>query len=71
MKKLALLLFAITLLAALTGCSSTTGSKILTCDGCGTKVTVEKDSNMEEDWIIYCDSCNEELFGDHSILGNG
>ena len=28
------------------------------------EVVVKEDSNMEEDWAIYCAECNEKLFGD-------
>ena len=45
-------------------------TKILHCDHCGTEIKVSESSNMEEDWIIYCETCNEELFGDDPLLGN-
>lgn len=62
---ISLLLLALSLLS-LSGCAA----RELTCDGCGRKVTVNADSNMEEDWIIYCGDCNEELFGDDPLLGD-
>lgn len=37
--------------------------RIVHCDYCGDEVLIDADSNMEEDWIIYCGPCNEELFG--------
>ena len=64
-RTISLLLLALSLLL-LAGCAT----KELTCDGCGRKVTVNADSNMNEDWIIYCEDCNEELFGDDPILGS-
>lgn len=51
---------------AVVGCGE---KKTLHCDCCGSEVVVDGDSNMEEDWIIYCETCNEELFGDDPILG--
>lgn len=68
MKKLLCLLTAVCLLFTLTACGKT---KILHCDSCGKEVTVKESSDMQEDWIIYCEKCNEELFGDDPVLGNG
>ena len=68
MKKSALLFLLAALVIALGGCGKT---KVLHCDYCNAEVTVKESSNMEEDWIIYCAPCNEELFGDHPLLGNG
>ncbi|MBQ1281098.1 MAG: hypothetical protein IIY16_02500 [Oscillospiraceae bacterium] len=66
MKRIAvILLVLIMLLSLLAGCGKT---KILHCDHCGEEVEVEADSNMEEDWIVYCGKCNEELFGDDPLL---
>ncbi len=48
----------------LCGCKT----KTLHCDHCGEEVTVNESSNMEEDWIVYCETCNEELFGDDPLL---
>ena len=65
---IAVVLIWIIVLTALSACGKT---KILHCDHCGTEVKVKESSNMEEDWIIYCETCNEELFGDDPILGTG
>lgn len=65
-KVLFLLLTATLLLATMVGCGKT---KTLHCDHCKKEVTVEEDSNMEEGWLIYCEECNEELFGDDPLLG--
>lgn len=56
---LALTLIALMLLS-LTACGE---KRIVHCDHCGSEILIEADSNMEEDWIIYCGPCNEELFG--------
>ena len=69
MKKAIVLTLAVLLaLGSLTACDPT---KILHCDHCGKEVSVKLSSNMEEDWIIYCAQCNEELFADDPLLGNG
>ena len=67
MKKIIAVVLAMLLcLLFLTGCVAT---KELTCDHCGKTVKVPEDSNLEEDWIIYCKKCNNELFGDDPLLG--
>ena len=43
-------------------------TKALTCDGCGTEVRVEESSNMEEDWIIYCEECNNTFFANDPVF---
>lgn len=67
MKKFLGVLLLACLFLTLGGCMKT---KILHCDHCGTEIKVSESSNMEEDWIIYCETCNEELFGDDPLLGN-
>ena len=42
--------------------------KILHCDACGEEVKVKASSNMEEDWLIYCEKCNEEFFANDPIF---
>lgn len=65
MKKLLLLTAALALGALCLGCG---GTKTLHCDHCGEEVRVEADSNMEEDWIIYCGPCNTLLFGEEGLI---
>lgn len=65
MKKLVCLLAVAALLLTAAACGAT---KTLHCDGCGVEVTVEADSNMEEDWIIYCAACNKALFGEEGLV---
>lgn len=67
MKKVLCLILSLCLVFALTGCIKT---RTLHCDNCGEEVVVRENSNMDEEWIIYCKECNEELFGDDPILGN-
>lgn len=35
--------------------------KIVHCDRCNAEIKVEADSNVTEDWTIYCDDCDKEL----------
>ena len=65
MKKFILLLSVLAMLLTAAACGAT---KTLHCDGCGVEVTVEESSNMEEDWILYCRDCHEELFGEEGLV---
>lgn len=68
MKKFIGIIFVVVcVFLVMTGCGKT---KTLHCDNCNKEVEVKEKSNMTEDWIIYCETCNEELFGDDPILGN-
>ena len=65
MKKLLCLLMAVLMLAALlAGCGE---KKTLHCDRCGKELKVNADSNMEEDWIIYCSDCEKALGLDNVV----
>ena len=65
MKKLLCILLVVCLIFVMVGCGKT---KTLHCDSCGKEVHVKEKSNMEEDWIIYCEECNEEIFSDDPII---
>ena len=65
------IIFTLVLTAVLTLLTACGPAKVLHCDHCGNEVKVSQSSNMEEDWIIYCKTCNEELFGDDPLLGTG
>lgn len=60
-KKFVLLSLVLAMLFAFGGCGE---KKILKCDNCGNDVSADADSNVEDDWIIYCAECEEELFSD-------
>ena len=64
MKKILCVLIMISLIFAVVGCAT----KTLTCDHCGKEVKVKESSNMDDSWIIYCDKCNEQLFGNDPLL---
>ncbi|MBQ3231020.1 MAG: hypothetical protein IJB49_08405 [Clostridia bacterium] len=65
MKRLILVILIAFLALGLLACGE---KKTLHCDHCGAGVEVDADSNMEESWIIYCEACNEKLFGDNSLF---
>ena len=67
MKKVLCFLAAASLLFALGGCAKT---KTLHCDKCNEEIVVKENSDMNEDWGIYCEDCHEELFGNDPVLGN-
>ena len=58
MKKV--LCLALVIVMFLTGC----GLRTLTCDGCGKAITVREKSNVTEDWIVFCSTCEKELLKD-------
>lgn len=66
LKKILMMLCVAALILSMVACGA---SKTLHCDSCGKEVRVRESSNMEEDWILYCEECNESLFGDDPILG--
>lgn len=68
MKKLLCILMVISFMFVMVGCGAT---KTLHCDKCGKEIQVKESSNMEENWIIYCSECNEEIFGDNPVVSEG
>ena len=40
-------------------CSCEKDTRTLSCDGCGKLVEVEADSNMTDEWILFCEECGE------------
>ena len=66
MKKriLALIPVVLTLIALLTGC----GTKLVHCDHCGGEIELPKNDKIEEDWIVFCKTCEEELFGENPVV---
>lgn len=57
MKRVAMLAVCIGIMTVFCGC----GTKVLHCDNCGKEIKVSKDSNMDEDWIIFCSECEKDL----------
>lgn len=56
-KTIVLALMMLLALSSLSACKGET--KTLTCDGCGKLVEVEADSNMTDEWILFCEECGE------------
>lgn len=67
-KAISLMLLLVVMGSFFVGCGE---KKTLHCDRCGGEILVPVDNQMEEDWIIYCETCNEELFGDDPVLNPG
>ena len=41
------------------GMASCCAKKELIFDGCGKKVEVAANSNMTDEWVLFCDECGE------------
>ena len=59
MKRLIAVLLLVLTLLSLTACGGET--RTVHCDRCGKEVQVSADSNITEDWIIFCKDCAEEI----------
>ena len=60
------ILFCLALALLLPGCGKET--RTITCDGCGTEITLDADSNITDDWIVFCKTCEEEKFGGTGVV---
>jgi DNA replicative helicase MCM subunit Mcm2 (Cdc46/Mcm family) len=58
MKKLIVALLLVLSLAMLAGCGKT---RIVHCDRCGKEITVPENSNVTEEWILFCEDCEKEV----------
>lgn len=63
-KKMLCLLLVLVWILTLAACSS----KTVTCDGCGTEIQLPADSNITDEWIVYCKTCELELFGEDGVV---
>ena len=63
MKKTIIAILLRLLLICAAGCKT----NIVHCDSCGTEIRT-KDSKITEEWILYCNECNEELFEGDPLL---
>lgn len=66
-KKIALIFGVVLSLLMLAACGGTSGGgaeKLVHCDNCTTELSIDEDSSMNDEWIIYCEPCSEELFSD-------
>ncbi len=67
MKKVLCFLAAACFLFSMAGCTKT---KTLHCDKCNKEISVKEESDMNDDWGIYCKDCHEEIFNDNPIFDN-
>lgn len=67
-KRILSLLLLAALLLTLAACGET---RTVHCDHCGADIELASDSNIEEDWIVFCKTCEEELFGDNPVVSPG
>lgn len=61
MRKLISLLLAVLMMLGLLGCGAKRETRIVHCDKCGAPVEVDMDSNVTEDWILFCRDCGEPV----------
>ena len=64
-RKIGMLLAVLALLVLTAGCG---GTKIVHCDHCGGEIELAAGDKIEEDWIVFCKTCEEELFGDNPVV---
>ena len=60
------ILFCLALALLLSGCGKET--RTITCDGCGAEIAVDADSNITDEWIVFCKTCEEEKFGGTGVV---
>ena len=67
-KRIFALILAALLLLSLAACGKT---KTVHCDHCGEEIAIDVNSNMTEDWIIFCKTCEKDLFADNPVVDPG
>lgn len=63
-KKMMCLLLVLVWILTLVGC----GKEVVICDGCGNEIQVQSSANITNEWIVYCRSCELELFGEDGVI---
>ncbi len=63
-KRMICLLLILVCILSLVGCAT----KPVTCDHCGKEVQVQSNSKVTNDWIVYCRTCELELFGEDGVI---
>ena len=43
-------------------------SKTVTCDHCGGEIKLSSGSDITDEWIVYCETCEVELFGEDGLI---
>lgn len=58
------IIFLLLPILCIAGCKA----KTVHCDNCGRELKIKESSNVTEEWVLYCDECNEELFDGDPLL---
>ena len=64
-RKLLCLFLVVVMLLTLVACGQ---KRTVICDGCGTEITVKDNSNITDEWIVFCEKCELELFGEDGVV---
>ena len=64
-KYITMVIILLCMIVLLAGCGE---KKTVTCDGCGKVVEVEAGSKMDDSWIVYCDTCYTEFYGEDGLV---
>lgn len=64
-RRTALMLGVLMILCLFAGCR---GTKTVHCDHCGDEIVLSATDKIEEDWIVFCKTCEEELFGENPVV---
>lgn len=65
-KRIIITVIAASLVFVLASC----GAKTVKCDHCKEDIKVSADSNITDDWIMYCKDCNESLKIEEEIINS-
>lgn len=57
-KKILGILLVLAMILTFVGCGE---KKIVHCDSCGAEIEVEADSDVNEDWTLFCSECESKL----------
>lgn len=58
MRRFIAMILVLVMLLMLTACGKT---RTVTCDRCGAEIQVAADSNITDDWILFCEDCEAEI----------
>lgn len=64
-KRMICLLLVLVWILTLAGCGK---AKTVTCDHCGAEIELTPGSNITDEWIVYCRTCEVELFGEDGVV---
>ena len=59
------MILALLAIFLLSGCGS---SNTVACDHCGKEMKVRSGSKVDDSWIVYCEDCELELFGEDGLV---